>query len=130
MKNWLLILLFLSPLTSVAEEIEWIETEGKITDITVQQSRRSKDIAEVKFNLEDGTEVITNVELFRIPFIGSLKSVGDKLAIKYDQNNPALAQSVFGNFLATYSMYILIGLGIVFSIKPILSWRKSINRNA
>ena len=114
---------------SFSQNIEKIETEGEIIDITFHQGKRVRESALIKFYLEDGTEQIGNTDLFRIPFLGSMKSVGDKITITYDKNNPVLVETVMGNFLSTYGMYILILLGIIFSLKPILNWKKSINKN-
>jgi hypothetical protein len=107
-----------------------IKTEGGITEITVHTGRKTRETALVKFKLEDGTEQIGSVELFRIPFIGSMKSVGDTITVNYNRNNPVLLQTTYGNFLSSYGMYILIVLGIIFSIKPFLDWKKSQQLNS
>lgn len=120
---YLIIAILLSSFT-FSQEVEKIKTEGEITEITIHQGKRKRETAIVKFNLEDGTEQMGNVELFRIPFIGSMKSVGDKINIVYSEDNPVLVESTAGNFLSTYGMYILIFLGIIMSIKPFLKSRK------
>jgi hypothetical protein len=113
---------------SFSQTAEKIKTEGEITDITFHQGKIIRETALVKFNLEDGTEQIGNVELFRIPFVGSMKSVGDNVTITYQKDNPVLLETVIGSFLSTYGMYILIALGLIFSIKQIRNARKSITK--
>lgn len=129
MKYLLVITLIFSANYCFSQDEDFIKTEGEITEITFHQGKRVRESAIVKFNLENGTEQLGNVDLFRIPFIGSMKSVGDKITINYNKNNPALLETVFGNFLSTYGMYILILLGIIFSLKSILNYKKSINTN-
>jgi hypothetical protein len=126
---YLTLLLSLSSF-SFSQTIEKIETEGVITEITFHQGKKIRETALIKFNLEDGTEQMGSTDLFRIPFIGSMKSVGDKISITYSKDNPFLVETVIGNFLSTYGMYILIFLGIIFSLKPILNYKKSINKEA
>lgn len=111
-------------ISSFSQDVDWVKTEGEITEITIHNGRKTRETAIVKFNLEDGTEQLGNVELFRIPFIGSMKSVGDTVTVNYDRNNPVLLETIFGNFLSSYGMYILIVLGIIFSIKPFLNKNK------
>ena len=120
MKYLLFFVLFLTSVSSFSQE-DWVKTEGTITEITIHSGRKTRETAVVKFNLEDGTEQLGSVELFRIPFIGSMKSVGDTVAINYNKKNPILLETVFGKFLSSYGMYILIFLGIIFSIKPFLT---------
>lgn len=120
MKYLLFFVLFLTSISSFSQE-DWVKTEGEITEITIHSGRKTRETAVVKFNLEDGTEQLGNVELFRIPFIGSMKSVGDTVAVNYNKKNPVLLETVFGKFLSNYGMYILIFLGIIFSIKPFLT---------
>lgn len=120
MKYLLFFVLFLTSISSFSQE-DWVKTEGEITEITIHSGRKTRETAVVKFNLEDGTEQLGNVELFRIPFIGSMKSVGDTVAVNYNKKNPVLLETVFGKFISSYGMYILIFLGIIFSIKPFLT---------
>lgn len=105
-----------------------IEVEAEITEITFHQGKMVRETAMVKYNLEDGTEQIGSVDLFRIPFIGSMKSVGDIITITYGKDNPFVLQTLTGNFFTKYGMYILIFLGIIFSLKPLLNWKKSVNK--
>lgn len=124
MKNILIITLILTPIFSFSQEDDWVKTEGEITEITTHSGKRMRVSAFVKFHLEDGTEQFGTAELIRIPFIGKVKSVGEKITINYKRNNPALLETDLGNFLSRYGMYILIFLGIVFSIKPFLKKKK------
>ena len=128
MKNIYLFITLLFTSISFSQTAEKIKTEGEITDITFHQGKIIRETALVKFNLEDGTEQIGNVELFRIPFVGSMKSVGDNVTITYQKDNPVLLETVIGSFLSTYGMYILIALGLIFSIKQIRNARKSITK--
>ncbi|WP_271407349.1 DUF3592 domain-containing protein [Tenacibaculum soleae] len=107
-----------------SQEEEWIKTEGEITEITFHRGKKTRENAIIKFTLENGEEQLGSAELFRIPFVGSMKSIGDKISINYKKSNPALLETTLGNFLTKYGMYILIFLGIIFSIKPFLNRRK------
>lgn len=107
-----------------AQEGEWIKTEAEITEINVHQGRKTRETAMVKFLLADGTKQIGTTELFRIPFVGSMKSVGDVIDISYDPANPVLVETTFGKLLRDYGMYVLILLGIIFSARTYLKARK------
>ncbi|MFT6922588.1 MAG: hypothetical protein ACJA1C_001594 [Crocinitomicaceae bacterium] len=126
MKLLCIITLFLSGSYCFSQEPGWVKTEGEITEITIHNGRKRKEIALVKFKLENGEELSSSVELVRIPFIGSMKSVGDKISINYNRKNPGLLQTTYGKFLSDYGMYILVVLGIIFSLRPILKYRKSL----
>jgi hypothetical protein len=125
MKYLCFTILFLASSYCFSQE-DWVETEGQITEITKHRGRKTKEIALVKFKLENGEEIVAGVELTRIPFLGSMKSVGDKISINYSRSNPGLVQTTYGNFLFEYGMYILVVLGIIFSLRPILKYRKSL----
>ena len=121
--TYLLLFLLISTLCYSQEE-EWIKTEGEITEIIVHRGRKTRENALIKYKLENGVEQLGSAELFRIPFIGSMKSVGDKISINYKKSNPGFLQTNVGNLLSSYGMYILIFLGLIFSIKPFLDKRK------
>ncbi|NQY29444.1 MAG: hypothetical protein HRT69_08230 [Flavobacteriaceae bacterium] len=125
MKNTFIIALLLLSQFSFSQEEDWIKTEGEITEITFHRGKKVRESAIVKFNLEDGTEQFGGVDLFRIPFIGSMKSVGDSIAINYNRNNPYVLETVIGKLFSQYGMYVLIVLGIIFSIKPFLKRKKN-----
>lgn len=127
MKYFFFITFILLTSFSFSQDTQWVKTDAEITEITIHQSKRVRETAIIKFLLEDGNEQLSNVELFRIPFIGSMKSVGDKITIHYNPNNPVLAETILRSFITKYGMYILIFLGIIFSIKPLLNYNKSIN---
>jgi hypothetical protein len=126
MKTIYLFILLSIPTLSFSQDIDWIKTEGEITEITIHPGRKTRETAVIKFNLEDGTEQFGSTDLFRIPFVGSMKSVGDTISINYDKNNPFLIQTVVGTFLSTYGMYILIFFGIILSLKPFLKKKKKL----
>ncbi|MFK8043888.1 MAG: DUF3592 domain-containing protein [Crocinitomicaceae bacterium] len=111
-----------------SQDGEWIKTEGEVTDIVYHRSKRLlKASGSVKFKLENGEEMTSSVELVRIPLYGCINAIGDKISIKYNKQNPGLVQTPLGNFIFNYGMYILIFLGIIFSIKPFLKMRKNAN---
>jgi len=118
------IVLMLVSTLSFSQEGDWVQTEGEITEITTRISKRVRVNATVKFNLEDGTEQLGNVEIFKIPFLGSIKSVGDKIIINYNRNNPVILETTEGKFISNYGLYILIFFGIILSIKPFIKNNK------
>jgi hypothetical protein len=120
MQKLIYILIILFTTQSLSREEDWVKTEGEITEITVHRVKRVRESAIIKFYLENGAEQYGISELFRIPFIGSMKSAGDTITINYNKNNPVLLESVFEKFLTNYGMSVLIILGIIFSIKPFL----------
>lgn len=125
MKFLCFIALFLSASYCFSQEAGRVETEGVITEITVHRGRKTRETALVKFKLENGEEIVGSVDLVRIPLLGTMKSVGDKITVTYDRSNPGLLQTTYGNFIMNYGMYILIVLGIIFSLRPLLKYRKS-----
>lgn len=125
MKVLSIIFISLISIFSYSQDKEWVKTEGEIIEITFHRGKRIRESAIVKFQLEDGTEQLGSVELFRIPFIGSMKSVGDVITINFNKNNPVILETVFGKFASSYGMYVLIFLGIIFSIKPFLNRQKT-----
>jgi len=125
MKYIIIIVLFFVTTLSFSQEGDWVQTEGEITEITTRISKRVRVNAMVKFNLEDGTEQLGSVEIFRIPFVGNTKSVGDKITINYNRNNPVLLETTIGKFISSYGMYILIFFGIILSAKPFLKKKKT-----
>jgi len=124
MQQLIYILIILFTTQSFSQEEDWIKTEGEITEITFHRGKKVRESAIVKFNLEDGTEHFGGVDLFRIPFIGSMKSVGDNITIHYNRNNQYVLETVIGKLFSNYGMYALIFLGIIFSIKPFLKRKK------
>ena len=121
------VILFLGIAYYFPQEGVWAKTEGEITEITVHRGKRLKESALIAFTLENGTEQMGTAELIRIPFIGSTKSVGDKIAINYNIDNPVMIETVLRHFLSRYGMYILLFFGIIYSIKPFLK-KKEYNK--
>ncbi|UII74917.1 hypothetical protein LV716_11685 [Flagellimonas sp. HMM57] len=127
MKYIYLIILLFSYLIGYSQNDDWVETEGKITEITFHRGKKTRETATIAFKLEDGSEQIGITELFRVPFLGSMKSEGDTISIKYRKSNPVLVETKFGNLLSTYGMYILIFLGVLLSAKTLLSKKNTVN---
>ena len=127
MQKLIYILILLFTTQSFSQEEDWVKTEGEITEITVHRGKKLRSSAIIKFNLENGKEQFGSAELIRIPFIGNWNEVGDKITIHYSSNNPALVQTSIGNIISSYGMYILIILGIIFSIKPFLKRKAQLN---
>ncbi len=131
MKNTLIYIILLLPCIIFAQDsTEWVSTEGIIKDIEIKRSgRRVREMALVAFQTKNGEPMTTYVQLNRIPLLGSLKSKGDTINVNYDKNNPAIAQTDTGKFISQYGLYILIGLGIIFSLKNVLRAIKFKNIN-
>ncbi|EDP70562.1 hypothetical protein FBALC1_07383 [Flavobacteriales bacterium ALC-1] len=125
MKYTCLLLLFFISEFCFAQEDNWITSEGVITNIAYHTGKRARETATIKYKLENGKEQLGNAELFRVPFIGSLKSVGDTISINYKKSNPVLLETRSGNILSQYGMYALIILGLIFSIKPFMNKNKA-----
>ncbi len=116
LKKILLVLLLL-PLGLSAQQSQTIKTKAIIKKIeTKRSSRTTRNIATVSFVTEEGDSIETYLELFRVPFLGSFKSVGDEVTVNYQVENPAIAKTDAGNFASKYGMYILILLGAVFFV--------------
>ncbi len=125
LKNLCLVVLFLFPFAVFGQSGETIKTKGVIKNIEKKRSGRStKEIALVGFVTQKGDSIETYVDLTRFPIVGSLKSIGDKITVNYDAENPAIARTDADNFLSKYGMYILIALGIALSLKTFLKAKK------
>ncbi len=119
------LVMFSSSLFAKEEKIEWIGAKATINKIEKKRSgRKTKEIATISFKTKSGQNTVTVVELMRVPFLGSFKSVGDKISINYSKKNPALAKTLMGNFIDKYGMYVLIILGVVFSVMSFMKARK------
>ncbi|MBS9461717.1 hypothetical protein KIM67_04800 [Flagellimonas sp. 389] len=130
MKYIYLTIILFSSLIGHGQNDDWVETEGKITEITLHRGKKTRETATIKFKLEDGSEQIGITELFRVPFIGSMKSEGDAISIKYRKSNPVLVETQFGSLLSTYGMYVLIFLGVLLSAKTLLGRKKTMNTSS
>lgn len=125
MKSIFLALLFFLPFNVFSQQVEYLKTNGVIKSIEKKRSGKMiKELATVSFVTQQGDTIETIVELERFPFLGSFKSVGDEIAINYNKENPALAETNVGNFISKYGMYILIILGIIFSAGTYINARK------
>jgi len=125
MKSIFLTLLFLSSFSVFSQQGEYRKANGIIKKIEKKRSGKTmKEMATVSFTTQQGDTIETIVELERLPFLGSFKSVGDEITINYNKENPALAKTDVGNFISKYGMYILIILGIIFSAGTYIKARK------
>lgn len=125
MKSIIFIITFLLSFSVFSQEKEYVSAKGIIKNIEMKRSGRIvKEIAKVSFSTEQGETIETYVELERMPILGSFKSVGDEITINYNKKKPAIAQTKMGNFLFNYGMYILVFLGIVFSLRTYTKARK------
>jgi len=110
--------LLLSPLMSLGQFMDdtWVETEAEITEVRTKTNRKAtRSYGQVTFKANDGQIYQGEVELAAIPFIGTMKSVGDKVTVFYDPKQPIYVKSQSSSFIEKYGMYILIALGIIFS---------------
>lgn len=116
---FLFIFLTLSSVNSLVQEpASFIETTATITELDTKISgRRSSAMAAVNYTTASGENLTSTVRILHIPFLGTFKKVGDTLTVKYDANNPYLLKSSADSFLASYGLYILIGLGILLTLK-------------
>jgi hypothetical protein len=128
MKYLIALLMFtLFPNTSNGqdEKSNFVETSAEITELDLSVSgRRSTLMATVNFTTNEGETITSKVRLLHIPFLGSSKKVGDTITILYDTNNPYVIKNQGDSFLQTYGMYILIALGILFSLYSLLKHKK------
>ncbi len=102
-----------------AQEVNdvYIKTKAQIQSIELSRSGRSvKELATIKFTTEAGHDWETIIELERIPFLGSMSSVGDEISIYYNEGNPSIAQTYLGRLLSEYGLYLLILIGAILSI--------------
>lgn len=127
MKITCMLLLFLFSFNFSSDKDAYLKTTAEIKKIEIKRSGRViKEIATVSFTTQIGKKIETVVELVRIPYFGSFKSVGDKITINYNKETPALVTTNIGGFIQKYGMYILIVLGIFFSVR---SYKKAIKYN-
>ncbi|NJM80423.1 MAG: hypothetical protein HC854_13890 [Flavobacterium sp.] len=91
MKSIIFIITFLLSFSIFSQEEEYVSAKGIIKNIEMKRSGRTvKEIAKVTFSTEQGETIETYVELERVPFLGSFKSVGDEITINYNKKNPAM----------------------------------------
>lgn len=117
MKSLLIILTWFTCFFSQAQTLEFTETEAIITNLEKRISgRRSVVTATVKYTTKNGDSLTSQARILHIPFIGSLKEIGDTITIEYQNDNPYLIKSQGDSFLASYGLYILIGLGVLIAL--------------
>jgi hypothetical protein len=92
--------------------IKSIETKGF--------GKKKNIIAAISYKTVQGKDITTVVELVKIPFFGTFSSAGDTIDISYNKANPAIAHTKTGGFIDQYGLYILIALGLAFSIPIVL----------
>ncbi|PIE98643.1 MAG: hypothetical protein CR988_02240 [Treponema sp.] len=127
-KIGILFLLFsiISSVAIFAQEGKTLQAKAKILEIESKRSgRKVMDIARILYKTQDGREIETVVQLDRIPFLGSFKSVGDEIEINYDVENPSLVYTNAGNFITKYGLYILIIIGVITSIGSFVKAKKN-----
>jgi hypothetical protein len=77
-------------------------------------------MATVEYTTVTGEKLTSQVRIMHIPFLGTFKKVGDTMTVKYDANNPLLLKSQSDSFLASYGLYILIGLGVLLTFRKFM----------
>lgn len=96
---------------------QWIETEAEVLGTRSKLRKRSSyTYARVSFTAVNGHTYETEVRLWSIPLVGRNLAPGDTLTIRYNTNNPVIAQTLFAHFIDSYGLYILIIIGVFFSI--------------
>ncbi len=114
----LLLFLTITVTSLVQTEANFIEITATITELDTKISgRRSSAMATVNYTTAAGENLTSKVRILHIPFLGSFKKVGDTITVKYDANNPYLLKSNADSFLANYGLYILIGLGVLLTLR-------------
>lgn len=93
---------------------ETIKTEAKILTIEEKRAgRKVKSFATIEFKTENGKKIMTQIEVFRIPFYGPFFKATDTITVHYEKSNPGIAYSQLGNIVQKYGMYLLIVLGVL-----------------
>ena len=115
-----LIVFFLSvfSISSSAQSVthEVLETEAVITFIEFRVSGKSSvSVATVDYTTQDGVKMKSAVMLPHIPFITSIYSIGDKVTVHYNNENPEILTTPFSDFIDNYGLYFVIGLGFIIS---------------
>ncbi len=124
-RNIILGIFLLLAIDLSAQDSKYLEAKAVIKSIETKHSgKKDKDIATVSFVTQNGDSIETIVELVRLPVLGRLKNVNDEITINYNVENPALVETDTGSFISKYGMYILILLGIIFSLSTYLKARK------
>ena len=99
-----------------AEAQEWVPTQAKITALETRISgRKMVTRAQIKYEAPSGDSLSSQIRLMDLPFFGLSKEVGDVIPVVYQKDNLYMVKSQEDSFLQTYGLYILIGLGVIFS---------------
>lgn len=124
MKQILLTLVMLMPLLLFGQDNMtegWIETEGTIKEVTSRKAGRKRVVTgTVEYKTNEGKTHTTQVRLFALPIIGSLKKEGSKVTVLYDPANPMVAKDKMGATLDNYAWPIMIVVGVIFSLGTIM----------
>jgi len=100
-----------------SETDEVLETKATITHMDFRiTGKRSVSEATVAYTTQDGVKLESKVKLAHVPFITSIYSVGDKITVRYRKENPGILTTPFLDFIHTYGLYFLIGIGIIISV--------------
>ncbi len=98
-------------------DIEWITTEGTILKIEKFRARRKiVEKATIQYTIHGDSVIISALHLDRYPIIGSLKSEGEVIEIKYNAKIPPMIQTPSKAFMTSYGLYIAIFFGICIMI--------------
>lgn len=110
----LLLSLFIGQVAFAQNSINWRETQAKITHIEKYRTKRYvNEKATVEYQVQGDTKVYkSTVMLDRIPYLGSMKSVGDVIEVSYNPAQPLMLKSDANVFINTYGLYILIAAGL------------------
>ncbi len=105
-----------APITQANEVTEWVATEATIVKVHNKiKAKSTRAFAMVSFTAKDGKEYQTQVEIFAIPFYGTIKSVGDQVRILYHPEKPLLAKTPAASFIEKNGLYLFLFAGVVFS---------------
>ena len=113
---------FYNPTPAQQTEQVFETVEAKIIEIETfnranrKYGVRTSVITKVEYIARDGEKYKSQVQLVGIPFIGTLKSVNDSITVLYDTNNPMILKTKESSFLEAYGLYILIVVGIFYSL--------------
>lgn len=97
----------------------WIKVKPfKVEKVDGHSSRKFITQYMISFNLKDGTEFLALAEVSIFDEIFTTEE--NKYLVFYQSANPAIVFTFFGLLIHLYGIYILVFLGITFSLIPIL----------
>lgn len=98
----------------------WVKTEGTIKEITTHRGGRKKSVsATVTYTMQDGKTYDGYTQLMPLPILGTTKKEGDKINILYNPKQPGAIHTGTTSFLEQYGLYLMIALGLIFSLGTI-----------